>query len=320
MPRIIYEKWKPGDDALEVVVQARSICEDYQQQGYDLTLRQLYYQFVSRDLIPNTQRSYKRLGDIINRARMAGLLDWEYIEDRTRNLEKLTHWGSPASIVEGAARSFGMDLWANQPTRVEVWVEKEALAGVIARAARRYDCAWFSCRGYVSQSEMWGAGQRIGEYIAAGQSVVVLHLGDHDPSGIDMSRDIEERISRFVMQDWYNAHKDDIDSVSASAVKMSMVSHLAAKQQTVPRVPFELKRIALNMDQVEEYDPPPNPAKQTDARFENYLRVHGDESWELDALDPSVLDALITEEIEEIIDLSISSKRRRLRRKSTVRS
>lgn len=305
MPAILYEPWKPGADAIGVVVQARDICEDYAQRGYDLTLRQLYYQFVARDLIPNTQRSYKRLGDIINRARMAGLLDWSYIEDRTRNLESLSHWDNPSEVVESAARSFGMDLWANQPTRVEIWVEKEALAGVIARAARRYDCAWFSCRGYVSQSEMWGAGQRIGRYIAAGQSVVVLHLGDHDPSGIDMSRDIEERVSRFVMQDWYNDHADEIEGTSMSAVRLSMVEHLARAQDATPDIPFELRRIALNMDQVEQYDPPPNPAKQTDARFAQYLREHGDESWELDALDPQILDDLITGEIEGVIDLTL---------------
>lgn len=304
--RTRYEDWKPGADATLVVAQANQICAEYRAQGYDLTLRQLYYQFVARALIPNTQRSYKRLGDIVNKARMAGLLDWSYIEDRTRNLESITHWNDPAHIVGGAARSFATDLWANQPTRVEVWVEKEALAGVIERSAARYDCAWFSCRGYVSQSEMHGAAQRIGRYIEAGQNVVVLHLGDHDPSGLDMTRDIAARLDTFTTQDYLNAHAGEFaggEVEGGVTVKTSEIRRkMAERTHAAPGDALEVRRIALTWDQVEQYAPPPNPAKQTDARFEKYASEYGDESWELDALDPQVLDDLITAEVDELVD------------------
>lgn len=280
--KIQYEDWNPGAEARAVIEEAEAICQDYAAQGYDLTLRQLYYQFVARDLIPNTQKSYNRLGYIVNKARTAGLLDWNYIVDRTRNLRSLSHWDEPADIISGAAAQFRIDKWADQPRRVEVWVEKEALAGVVQRAANGHDVAWFSCRGYVSQSELWGAAQRLGRYIEGGQAVTILHLGDHDPSGIDMTRDIRERLELFIGGD---------------------LGHDALFTETDDGLPnVEVRRIALNYDQVEQYNPPPNPAKLTDSRANGYIAVHGRQSWELDALDPATLNALISEHIEGIQD------------------
>jgi hypothetical protein len=270
--KIRYEDWVPGADAAGVITQAEEICRTYASQGYDLTLRQLYYQFVARALIPNTQQSYKRLGSIVNKARMAGLLDWSYIVDRTRNLVGNSHWQSPSQIMAGAAGSYAIDKWSDQPTRVEVWVEKDALSGVVGRVAEQEDVSWFACRGYVSQSELWAAGRRLARYMQ-NQNVVVLHLGDHDPSGIDMSRDIADRLHTFI-------------------------GHRAQSQ-------LEVRRIALNRDQVDRYDPPPNPAKLTDSRIGGYLSEHGDQSWELDALEPAVLAALITDHIGQTRDADL---------------
>lgn len=209
-------------------------------------------------------REYKRLGSVINDARLAGLIDWEHITDRTRNLESNSHWSSPSSIVQTCASQFRFDLWKTQPVRVEVWIEKEALAGVFERPCREHDVAYFSCRGYTSQSEMWSAAMRLAGYVRNGQMAHILHFGDHDPSGIDMTRDIEGRLRLFM------------GSRSRS---------------------LQVTRLALNMAQVEEHSPPPNPAKVTDARFIAYQRVYGDESWELDALNPTILTAMVTDEI-----------------------
>lgn len=268
MPRIAYKEVNFRADSLRIIEQAVEIASDYEAQGYDLTLRQLYYQFVARDLIPNTTESYKRLGSIVNDARLAGEMDWNFITDRTRNLESLAHWDDPGDVIMAAMQSYRNDLWGNQATRVEIWVEKEALAGVVARAAEALDCAYFACRGYVSQSEMWATGQRFIEYGNRGQQVVILHLGDHDPSGIDMTRDIRDRLEMF----------------------------------TAGEVDLEIRRIALNMDQVQQYQPPPNPAKITDSRAAGYIDRFGRESWELDALDPATLDALIRDHIEREVD------------------
>lgn len=238
---------------------ANNIIETYKADGYDLTLRQLYYQFVSRDIIPNQQREYDRLGSVINDARLAGLVDWNSIVDRTREYERMSHWDSPGHLIHSAARQYHIDTRSTQEDYVEVWVEKDALAGVIEHACKPLDVGFLSCRGYVSQSTMWAAAQRF-TGMESGYVTHIIHLGDHDPSGIDMTRDIRERMKMF-----------------GSTV--------------------EVHRIALTMDQVETYNPPPNPAKMTDSRYESYAREYGDESWELDALDPSVLNELITNNI-----------------------
>jgi hypothetical protein len=253
----------------KVVEQANSIIDEYAADGYSLTLRQLYYQFVSRGWISNTIKDYKRLGSIVNEGRLQGLIDWDAIEDRTRNLTRLATWENPAVLVRAGAAQFRIDLWEHQQNRIEVWVEKEALAGVIERTCKRNRVPFLSCRGYCSQSEMHAAAMRLVDWVAASQDVVILHLGDHDPSGIDMSRDIQSRLEMF-MGDAYG------------------------------RLTF--RRLALNMDQVREFHPPPNPAKETDKRFEAYRAEFGSESWELDALEPAVIDKLIESAIGQYRD------------------
>lgn len=258
----IDKKFKPT--SLAIIQHANDIIAEYQAAGYVLTLRQLYYQFVARDLIENSQRSYKRLGSVINDGRMAGYIDWNAIEDRTRNLERNAHWSSPAEGIEALRDQYRIDMWANQPNRVEVWIEKEALIGVIEGVCTELDVPYFACRGYVSQSEQYRAGLRARSfYNRQSQDTIILHFGDHDPSGIDMTRDNDDRLSLF------------------------------AGYRGAP----EVVRVALNMDQIEEYDPPPNPAKVTDSRFEKYLMDYGSESWELDALEPSVIDGLIRDHV-----------------------
>jgi hypothetical protein len=270
MPRIAYVNKNFNRATLATIERANSIIEEYAAQGFVLTLRQLYYQFVARGLLENRQQEYKRLGSTLNDARLAGLVDWNAIEDRTRFLRSNSHWDSPADILDGCARQFAVDKWADQAWRPEVWIEKDALVGVIEPICRRLDVAYFACRGYNSQSEQWVAGMRLRERRGdqrAGQRTLVLHLGDHDPSGIDMTRDNDDRLSMFAGYGW-----------------------------------GELRRIALNRNQVNQYQPPPNPAKITDSRYEGYVREHGEESWELDALEPRVIEELIRSNIEEIRD------------------
>lgn len=273
--RIRYRDIDMSPARMKVVDQASAIADEYEAQGYDLTLRQLYYQFVARGLIPNRQQEYKRLGDILNDARLAGEFDWDHMVDRTR--EEAGGDGAyqtPAEAVRALARYHSVPLWTGQPVRIEVWVEKEALAGVVERAAGRRRAVYFSCRGYVSASAMWGAAKRLEEYLDTDEveRVVILHLGDHDPSGIDMTRDITDRLVEFLEGDGYDSGQ------------------------------VEVRRIALNMDQVRRFNPPPNPAKLTDSRVGPYIQRYGDESWELDALDPATLDALITQHIDAELD------------------
>lgn len=262
MPKITYEAKNFTRQTLATIAQAEEIIEQYQAQGFRLTLRQVYYQFVARGLIPNTERDYKRLGNIISDARRAGMIDWSAIEDRTRFLRRLGSWSSPQDILNSAKSSYHRDLWGNQEKRIEVWIEKDALVGVIEAICNENDAPFFSCRGYVSDSEMWGAAMRMRRYTKREQAVIVLHLGDHDPSGLDMTRDIRDRLALF------SGYAD-----------------------------IEVRRIALNLKQIEEQNPPPNPAKVTDSRYETYAAEFGEESWELDALEPRYIVSLIEDEI-----------------------
>jgi hypothetical protein len=265
MPRIAYIEKRFNASSVAIIEQANEIIEAYREEGYVLTLRQLYYQFVARDLIPNTQKEYKRLGSIINDARLAGHIDWEAIEDRTRSLDRLPHWDSPQDILEAVAGQYRTDKWANQHWRVEVWIEKEALAGVFESACVPLEVPFLSCRGYGSQSVMWRAARRLMAYERAGQEVRILHFGDHDPSGIDMTRDIQDRLRLFGFGG-------------------------------------EVLRVALNMDQVREHKPPPNPAKVTDSRSTGYIAKYGAQSWELDALEPAILSRLVRDNVAELVD------------------
>ena len=162
-----------------------------------------------------------------------------------------------------------MDMWENQDTYVEVWVEKDALIGVVERPCEKWDVNFMACRGYMSQSEEWQAANRFEEAENNGKTPILIYLGDHDPSGIDMSRDHNSRLNMFL-------------------------NHTG--------IDIEVRRIALNYDQVRAYNPPPNPTKITDSRSPDYIRKFGRECWELDALKPSVIDKLVTEAIHEFRD------------------
>jgi hypothetical protein len=256
MPRIAYIDTKVQSSTRSTIENANRIIAEYNAQGFQLTLRQLYYQFVSRGMIPNNDKEYKKLGDAVSTGRLAGLIDWNAIVDRTRNLRSVGHWGSPSSIMDSAASSYRIDKWDSQPNRIEVWIEKDALVGVIEGVCTRLDLPYFSCRGYTSQSEMWAASQRLIDYKMNGQTPIILHLGDHDPSGKDMTRDIIDRMRLFGLD-------------------------------------LEVERLALNYDQVQQYQPPPNPTKITDSRADGYIAQFGYQSWELDALEPRVIADLI---------------------------
>jgi len=265
--REAFNDWEPSNASGQALLHHTNvIIAEYRAQGYVLTLRQLYYQFVARDLIPNTERSYKNLGELVKKGRMAGSIDWSAIVDRGRSAEMWPQWNDPADLITGAAASYRLDRWAGQERYVEVWVEKDALASVVEPACDALHVRWLACRGYSSATAMYDGAERFKLASDDGKWNLLIYLGDHDPSGMDMSRDVADRL----------------DEMQATDV--------------------EVHRIALNMDQVDQYDPPPNPTKFTDSRQASYVARFGRESWELDALEPAVMDSLIRDRIEEVLD------------------
>lgn len=284
MSKICYVPKTFNATALDVIVQAEAICNTYARQGYSLTLRQLYYRFIATDALPesrrdpvsgtkNTEKNYKWLGSLISDARLAGLIDWDHVEDRGREQHGGdSGWGQPSNIIKYGADNYSITHWNDQPHYVEVWVEKQALEDVVARPAGRWNVGYFACKGYVSQSSMHEAAMRIRTQARRGKECTIIHLGDHDPSGIDMTRDIQDRMYTFGTS-------------------------------------VEVVRIALNMDQVEAFDPPPSPAKITDSRAADYIDNYGDDSWELDALEPATLEDLIESHITSRLDMALYDER-----------
>lgn len=290
-----------------LIGQVDAIVAEYLAQGFRMTVRQIYYQCIARDIFPatwidreynlrknlppntkNTVKNYKRLAGIINDGKLAGALDWDAIEDVTRDFERKSRWDSPSDALESLARQYHEDLWTTQDTRVFVIVEKDALLGVLRPTCRDLDLPLMAARGYASGtvlrefvlSDIAPTLNGIEDDESTMKDVVILHLGDHDPSGIDMTRDLQERIELFTWED-------------------------AASVRTLT-----IERIALNMDQIEELRPPENPAKTTDSRFEAYRKRFGDSSWELDALTPVYIDRLVRAAAGQYMNAKAFKKRR----------
>lgn len=250
-------------DSLARIKLCNEVVTSYQGQGLRLTLRQLYYQLVVRNVVPNTERSYKNLSTLVSDARLAGLMDWEAIEDRVRQPRLPPEFANLGELIEAAISSYRLPRWAGQDYYVELWVEKDALAGVLAPLARKFHVTLMVNRGYSSQSAMHESANRFLDHEV---QPVLLYLGDHDPSGEDMVRDIRDRLLMF------GVHRIDV------------------------------RKIALTMEQVEKYNPPPNPAKITDPRSNGYIAKHGESSWEVDALPPEVLAKIIESHINQFLD------------------
>lgn len=273
------------DATRALIARANEVIAEYQAQNLRLTLRQLYYQFVSRNWLPNTERSYKNLGEAVSKGRLIGDIDWAAIEDRGRVADIAGGSDSLQSFWNGTVLNvsdyYSRNPWFTQENYVELWVEKQALAGVLEPVARRHRVTLMVNKGYSSQSAMYESAMRIREacdsqderedddgnileHAREERSPFVLYLGDHDPSGEDMVRDVGERLETFG------------------------VNYL------------NVMKVALTYAQVQQYKPPPNPTKLTDSRAPGYIEKYGNSSWEVDALNPATLVKLIEKELREL--------------------
>ena len=255
---------KKNTEQLKVI---NEIIEEYKDQGFTLTLRQLYYQLVSRDIIANDKKEYAKLSGLLVKGRMAGVVDWNAIEDRTRR-PFVPYWVRDVEdAINDTVRQFRFDRQRDQKVYVELWVEKDALSGVLKEITAKYHINLMVNKGYSSCSAMHDAFKRFKRHEDQGKETHILYLGDHDPSGLDMIRDVRERLEEFGVY---------------------------------PTV----KQIGLTMDQIEEFSPPPNPAKIKDPRAKWYLKKYGNVSWEVDALNPKTLHKLVRENVEDLINMS----------------
>lgn len=271
-----------GSDAVQMIATINRILSDYEEQGYDLSLRQLYYQLVSRNVVPNTERSYKNVGNLVSDARLAGLIDWDMIKDRGREMVSNPHWGTTTDFIESVAPQYRFNLWEDQDSYVEVMVEKQALEGVLEPVCRKLDVPFTANKGYSSSSAMYEASKRFIQAAEGGKELFIVYLGDHDPSGIDMTRDVCDRLDLFV-----KTSMDRCDEIGPGEIPA-----------------IRVKRVALNMAQIDELNPPENPAKITDSRAAGYIARFGSSSWELDAIEPKSLAQLVTDAVTGVMDVA----------------
>lgn len=255
-----------------LIVQAQRMIAEYRERGFTLTLRQLFYQFVARELLLNEQKGYSRLGEAVTDGRRHGLIPWDAIEDRTRHRTPLREGSNTDfdGIMEGGLGSVGEgyseNLWESQRYRPEVWVEKDALIDVVARGCT-HGVTCFSTRGSCSEPLMYFAAKHFASVLERGFISVVLHLADHDPTGKQMTDDIEKRLRKFTRGGG-----------------------------------VEVRRIGLTEEQALAHRLPPNIVKDSDSRSAAYKEEHGRDCWELDALDPEVIIRLVRNELGKVID------------------
>lgn len=317
-----------------------SVIEDYQRQGYKLSLRQLYYQLVSSDMIPNDDVVYKKLSGVLDDLRYSGKVDWDAIEDRGRQPYLPYYADGIVDALNTIINAFRLDRQKGQPKMIEVWTEKDAISGILRRITAYYHVQLVVNKGYSSSSAMHEAYERFSQAIAAGQKVKILYFGDHDPSGLDMVRDIKERLLFFLsrgalqsnsdfyetyVQKWWDDNQYDIFDVLNSAFGSDKLEQLyqsainngeghdfddefesARLSMFLSETEmFNIEPIGLTREQIKEFNPPENPAKITDPRAAWYLKEHGNKSWEVDALPPDVMTNIVREHIFANMDADI---------------
>ena len=262
----------------QIVEEAREVFKQYDSA---LTLRQLYYRLVSKHLFPNTINSYKRLSRVMVRARERGDVPVNCLEDRSRRILGRGDTGYTSAEeflrrriagLKESYKEFTMPMWDDQHNYVLVSLEKDALSRLVSDVANQYSVRTFPTRGYPSFTYV----NRMATYIRnrlKDKPTVVLYFGDFDPSGIDIERDLEDRLRKYDAGD------------------------------------FKVRRVALTKDQIQQYSLPPMPVKRSDARSEGFMESYGDQSVELDALDPNTLKFMVAQSIASNINLDLWKKK-----------
>lgn len=251
----------------DIVTAVQGIISEY--AGMRLTLRQIYYRLVAAQFFANVLSSYKWLSTVLVGARKSGDIDYNSIEDRTREMHgghgedrsAASHFNLFWNYVRDMDNRYTMPKWWSQPTRVQVWLEKQALQGLFEQITDAEGVDLAVCRGYPSLTYLWEASEIL-LGLPDGQDIEIVYFGDFDPSGQDIERYVRETLrGEFGVQ--ANVH-----------------------------------RVAITRDQIAQYNIPPAPAKRTDARYAGFVAEHG-VAWqvELDAIEPRTLQGLVRDAI-----------------------
>jgi len=269
--KMVYETIRPKrfQSKMRKLLDAiKPIITEYEEKKITLTLRQLYYQLVARQVIANQLKNYQMLSRLLKDARYAGEVDWNIIADHHRSTGKPACFDDLQDGLSALCSQYRRNGWLEQMFYLEVQCEKDALYTVISPLTNNYGVALTINKGYTSATAIYNCAQRFKEAKERGKTCVLLYVGDHDPSGMNMSKDIRGRLAEMGAE-------------------------------------VEVVRVALNFEQVKQFGLPPNPVKGKDTRSADYSQKYGVECWEVDALKPEQLVAMIRGEIEQRFDENI---------------
>jgi hypothetical protein len=228
---------------------------------HPMTVRQVFYRLVSQGAIAKTETEYKATaGRLLTEMRVSGEIPFAWIADNTRWQRKPQTYGSLEQALQRTAETYRRSLWDELPVYVEVWLEKDALAGVLYQVTAAWDVPLMVTRGYPSLSFMHGAAEYIRE---CGKPTHIYYVGDHDPSGVDIPRNVEARLREFA-----------------------------------PLAEIHFKRVAVTSAQITHWGLPTRPTKATDSRSARFAG----ESVEVDAIPAQQLRALVERCITQHVD------------------
>ncbi|RLI61344.1 MAG: hypothetical protein DRO67_08115 [Candidatus Asgardarchaeum californiense] len=248
----------------------RYVDDILSQYPMPLTLRQIFYRLIADYNYPNKSSAYAQLSKQLVKARERGDIDETRIEDRSRSfiggdngfddLDDFLQCQIDNFLF--SPNEYSRKMWSEQPEFVIVWVEKDALSRVISVTASKYRVITAPSRGYASYSYI----REAIKILPDDKEITILHFADHDPSGLDMTRDLYNRFNDY-----------------------------ASRR-------IEVERIALSYDQIRQYNLAPNPTKSADPRHRTYVSQFGNQCWELDAVEPNELQRLVKRSIVKHIN------------------
>lgn len=252
--------------SLAIIEQVQKVVSEY---DIALSLRQIYYQLVARQIIKNEEKEYRKLSRLCVIARNEELLPEEAFADRLRVVDQPDTWIDLKGFFETVERAYRKSLWQNQPKYIEIWTEKDALRGVFNPITDKYDVPLLVARGQVSRTAIYQASERFKERVKEGKKCHLFYFGDFDPSGLSIYRSLCERLSDM---------------------------------EVAFQLTLEFERIALTSEQIAEYNLPQDPAKRKDPNYDKFVAEYGNNVVELDSLPPDVLQRLIEDTIKSCID------------------
>ncbi len=255
------------------------------EERQPISLRGLFYQLVVGGYFANDRNNYQKLSRSMVKAREQGLVDWDWLKDGIRQTLKPSSWSGLDSFMDAVQGSYRKQLWSRMPAYICVFIEKDAMAGVVEPVTAGYDVPLHVVRGYVSASFAHSIAR---EWARIEKPIYAIYLGDWDPSGLDLERNLRAALEKYSgkvdLQRWSDEYEIDIDNVHHGDTH------------------FIWQRLGINAPDFDEFQLAPMLAKKTDSRFKQFVAKHGHDCAELDALAPDVLRDRVEQTIVAHID------------------